>query len=276
MVLSLDSFVRFDASWQPKYLALQALAHQLNIGIDSICFLDDSPKERDEARAMLPGLIVPDLDRSPALRVAQMIHERWFLTPVVREEDRLRIEYFKRASLPIDADLDTYLSQLGMRLEVLPVDSTIFDRTLSLLHKTNQFNLSLWRPSPSDLQACVADANHYVHAFRLSDRVSEAGIISVLIAEVQGTTVVLKGWVLSCRVFDRGVEWAAIEHLNRWIQDRGITAIIAPFVAGPRNDMLRSVLARIGFQPGPSRDATTEYHASTLTVPRHHITFIAL
>jgi len=73
MLLSLDTFVRFDASWRPKYEAINALAQQLNIGVDAICFLDDSAKERDEARRMIPGLIVPELSNAPDKRVAELL-----------------------------------------------------------------------------------------------------------------------------------------------------------------------------------------------------------
>lgn len=271
MILSLDSFVRFDASWNPKFEAIKALAQQLNIGIDAICFLDDSPKERDEARGMLPGLIVPELPTQPAKRVEHLLQSRLFMTPVVREEDRLRVEFFKRAAVPAPTDLNEYLSSLDMTLEVMRLDASNIDRPLSLLHKTNQFNLTLWRPAPGELVEFVSDSANYAYAFRLKDRVSDAGIISVLLARPEDGRVKMAGWVLSCRVFNRGVEWAAAQHLAQWIEQQGAGPVVAPFAAGPRNGLVTEVLSNLGLAQDGADGEVTFYAANRLTPPSHHI-----
>jgi len=274
MLLSLDSFVRFDASWRPKYEAITALAQQLNIGIDAICFLDDSAKERDEARRMLPSLIVPELSEVPAKRVEQLLRSKLFMTPVVSDEDRLRVEFFKRAAIPAPADLDEYLSSLGMTLDASRVDASNMDRTLSLLHKTNQFNLTLWRPSPAELAEFVADASNYAYTFRLKDSVGDAGIIAVLLAKARVDNVTLTGWVMSCRVFNRGVEWAVIEHLATWVGTRGALPIAAPFTVGPRNALVADVLSNIGLHEGETVCDVKWFSANHLSTPKHHITIV--
>lgn len=274
MLLSLDSFVRFDASWRPKYEAITALAQQLNIGVDAICFLDDSAKERDEARRMVPGLIVPELPDAPAKRLEHLIRSRLFMTPVVSEEDRLRVEFFKRAAIPAPADLDEYLSSLGMTLDTSRVDASNMDRTLSLLHKTNQFNLTLWRPSPSELAEFVADTSNYAYTYRLKDSVGDAGIIAVLLAKPMANQVSVAGWVLSCRVFNRGVEWAIAEHLAAWVVAQGSAYITAPYCVGPRNALVADVLANIGLQEGETKDDVKWFTADRLTPPKHHIKIV--
>lgn len=274
MLLSLDSFVRFDASWRPKFEAITALAQQLNIGVDAICFLDDSAKERDEARRMVPGLIVPELPVAPAKRVEHLLRSKLFMTPVVSEEDRLRVEFFKRAAIPAPADLDEYLSSLGMTLDTGRVDASNMDRTLSLLHKTNQFNLTLWRPSPAELAEFVADASNYAYTFRLKDSVGDAGIIAVLLAKAHADRVSLAGWVMSCRVFNRGVEWAVIEHLAAWIGARGSVPITAPFTVGPRNALVADVLSSIGLREVETMGDVKWFSTDLLSPPKHHITIV--
>ena len=143
MVLSLDSVVNFAASWRPKYEAIADLAEKLNIGLDSICFLDDSLLERDEARRMLPGLIVPELPAAPGKRVEFLIRSRLFTSPVISDEDRGRVEYYKQSLQAVPENLDGYLESLEMVLEPLVIDHTNRERVLSLLHKTNQFNVTL-------------------------------------------------------------------------------------------------------------------------------------
>jgi FkbH-like protein len=271
MLLSLDSFVRFDASWRPKYEAITDLAKQLNIGVDSICFLDDSPKERDEARRMLPSLIVPELPLLPSKRVEHLLRSKLFMTPKVSDEDLLRVDYFKRSAVPPPADLEEYISSLSMTLDAMRIDSSNIDRSLSLLHKTNQFNLTLWRPAPAELSDFVNDPSNYAYAFRLKDNVGDAGIISVLLAKKSSFGVQLVGWVLSCRVFNRGVEWAVAEHFAKWVSQLGGASVAAPFSVGPRNAMIADVLTSIGLEPGEINDSVTWFSCERLSSPTHHI-----
>jgi FkbH-like protein len=274
MLTPLDMFVRFDASWEPKYEAIAAFAAQLNIGIDAVCFLDDSAKERDEARRMLPGLIVPELPESPARRVEYLVRSRLFTAPVVSDEDRLRVEFFKRNTEPVPADLDAYLGSLAMTLEASPVGPDNAERAVSLLHKTNQFNLSLWRPGHGELTEFVSRDENYAYVFRLVDRLGDAGIIAVMLAEPTAHGARIVGWVMSCRVFSRGVEWAVAEHLARWMRDRDLVALDAPFRAGPRNALLGDIMTQLGLAPGQVEDGVTWFSAERLLPPAHHITIV--
>lgn len=271
MLLCLDTFVRFDASWEPKFEAISRFAEQLNVGIDSICFLDDSAKERDEARRLLPGLIVPELAEMPAQRVTQLLQSRLFTAPVVSAEDRLRVAYFKRSQAPAAADLESYLGGLEMQLDVVAIGTENAERALALLHKTNQFNLTLWRPAPSEIDSFVTDETSYAYTFRLRDRVGDAGIVSVLLASVQDDTAYVRAWVLSCRVFSRGVEWAAADHLAQWLDKRGVRKVVAPYKPGPRNAMMSEVLLRLGLTPAASDGGVTPFSAERLLLPAHHI-----
>ena len=247
MLLSLDTFVSFQASWGPKPEAIAKLAQQLNVGIDAICFLDDSPVEREAARQLLPGLIVPELPAAPEKRVPYLLRTRLFMAPVVSDEDRLRVAFYKRSTKPVPpGDLDGYLAGLDMVLEPIRVDGESFDRVLSLLHKTNQFNVTMWRPTPSELQALVDDDDAYAYAFRLRDRLGDAGIITALLARTDGDLGRVTAWVMSCRVFGRGVEWAVAEHLAAWLDERGLSRIEVPYVQGPRNGLVAEILPELG------------------------------
>jgi FkbH-like protein len=271
MVLSLDSVVNFAASWRPKYEAIAALAEKLNIGLDSICFLDDSLLERDEARRMLPGLIVPELPAAPGKRVEFLIRSRLFTAPVISEEDRGRVEYYKQSLQVVPENLDGYLESLEMVLEPLAIDQTNRERVLSLLHKTNQFNVTLWRPTPGELNTFLDSHENYAYAFRLNDRLGDAGIIAVVLAQPDGPSCRLTAWVMSCRVFGRGVEHATAEHLCAWLNDREFEAVEVPFVEGPRNSLVPAVLTSLGLQPDPGDVEPVIYSGRTMTIPHHHL-----
>ena len=272
MILHHDDFVRFDASWGPKHEAIAAFAAQLNISVDAVCFLDDSVKERDEARQMLPGLIVPELPESPEARVEHLVRTRYFLQPRIQEEDRLRVDFFKKMAPLPQHDLSTYLASLEMELIATQIGSSTIDRAGSLLHKTNQFNATLWRPSSAELAAFVSDPHNYAYAFRLSDRVVDAGVVAVLLATVQENTAAIEAWVLSCRVFGRGVEVAIAEHFRSWLKLRGVDSVEIVFTEGPRNAMVRDTLNALGLFSGAPVGGRATYSGDLSRIPSHFIT----
>jgi FkbH-like protein len=271
MILGLNDFVMFDASWEPKFNAIERLAKQLNIGVDSICFLDDSEQERSEAKAMIPSLIVPSLPINPSARVEYLTKSRLFMTPKYSEEDRLRIQFFQRDEIPVGTNLEDYLSNLNMEIDALPVIGNSFDRSLSLLHKTNQFNLSLWRPSRNELHNFASHENNYAFAFQLKDRLGDVGITSVLLASSHFDHLTVRAWVLSCRVFSRGFEWATIAHLTKWLETKSIRTISFDYVEGPRNKMMTDVLAKMGLNPNKLSNLAEQHKVENLIIPNHRI-----
>ena len=287
MVLGLDDFVAVHASWGPKHVALADFAREVNIGLDTVCFLDDSPLERDEARSILPQLIVPELDADPNKRVPALAATGLFLRPVVDEADRLRTQDLRarlaeredRASQVGHGDTDAYLKSLQMRLEASPIGDENFDRVLSLLHKTNQFNVTLWRPSAPELQATLSDGAVRADVFRLVDRVADSGIISVLISRTEDTHVEVIAWVLSCRVFGRGVEWAVASSLAKDARNTGTGIVRMPFREGPRNGRIPDVLASIGLraEEGTSSGGAQPTHYSGVpAVPASNVTIVRM
>jgi FkbH-like protein len=272
MILGLSSIVRFDVSWRPKYIAIAAFAEQLNIGIDSVCFLDDSKFERDEAQQMLPGLIVPDLSMPPDKRVAHLVRSKLFLNPSVSDEDRLRVAFFQRETMPAETDLQSYLEGLEMQLVATPIGTDNIDRAAALLQKTNQFNLTLWRPSTTDLRALVGQSSTFSYTYRLSDRHGDAGVIAVVVARIVDGVAEISNWVVSCRVFSRGVEWAIAEHIRSWLEVNAVEDIECTFVHGPRNSVVAGLLSDLGFEDGGLTDGGHLYKAKSIHVPPHRIT----
>ena len=287
MVLEIDDFVAVHASWGPKHVALADFAREVNVGMDTVCFLDDSPLERDEARSFLPQLIVPDLEEDPNRRVPALAASGLFLRPVVDETDRLRTQDLRarlneRANLGSQAangDKDAYLKSLEMRLEASRIGDENFDRALSLLHKTNQFNVSLWRPSAPELQATLSDGAVRADVFRLVDRVADSGIISVLISRTEDTHVEVLAWVLSCRVFGRGVEWALASSLAQDARTRGTGIVRMAFREGPRNGRIPDMLSSMGLQAeevASSDGIQQTYFSGFPTVPTSHVTVVRI
>jgi FkbH-like protein len=161
-----------------------------------------------------------------------------------------------------------------MHLEATRVTADNLDRVVALLHKTNQFNATMWRPSAAEVAAFVANDDNYAYAYRLTDRLGDAGIISVLLATTQETSAQIGAWVMSCRVFSRGVEWSIAQHLADWLAKQSVVEVSVGYVETPRNALVKGVLAALGADAlgGPADAAETIYRAPAIKIPPHHVT----
>ena len=271
MILKMEDFAGFEASWDPKFKSIEKTRQKLNVGIDSICFIDDSIQERNEARHLLPGLIVPELPKSPGERVTYLSRTRLFTTPRITDEDKKRIEFYKRETIPSDDSLDQYLADLEMVMEPLQIDSNNLDRCLELLQKTNQFNSSLWRPSSQDLRGFVEDQSNYSYCFKLSDRLGDAGITSVLLAEKNLDEFCIRGWVVSCRVFSRGFEWAIFDHFLTFLRKLQVENLVIDLKVGPRNAMVKNVLRDLNIDESMMTGDLIKKNVASLQIPNYSI-----
>lgn len=276
MILSLDDFVAFHVSWDNKHKAIRQIAKDLNIGIDSICFLDDSPHERSEAAGLIPELIVPELPEDAELRPRMLVESGLFLRPRLDAEDRSRVEFYKsenrrRAAQEEVGDIDGYLKSLGMRLTPYKLSARTMPRVASLLQKTNQFNLTTRRHDLPYLQTIAGQNTWFCRCYSLNDRFGDAGIIGVLLAERIAAGVRIDTWLMSCRVINRQVEYAMLDDMLRWMSDNGDTTLLASYIPTKKNAPVASLLPDIGMNL-VSSDADGQHYSLTYpTAPAHHI-----
>lgn len=253
MILKREDFVMFEASWDSKAFALRKIAKTLNVGLDSICFIDDSRHERGEMRAVIPALLVPDLPEDPELRVSSLIASRLFSNANISDEDQLRTKSYeddtRRASdEAIYQSRSEFLENLNSKLLIERISPATLVRCASLAHKTNQFNLTYRRSSVNDLSILAADSRQYAYCFRLNDKYGDAGLIAVLVARRKGSNELhIDEWLMSCRVFNRGVEHAVAEHLLTWCLHNGILEIQAERSVQTKNAIVVDVLEAHGF-----------------------------
>lgn len=280
MILKLSDFVYFSASWREKAVAIREILSAWNLDSSSVCFLDDSPHERAEARQLVSGLIVPELSDDPEERVGELLSSRLFWKPVASTEDRERPQYYLLEKSRTEAETaftsrDDFLQSLSMRLEPIAVKKDELSRVISLLHKTNQFNVTNARLGAGAVTDLLATGRVYAYSFRLVDRFGDAGIISVLIAvqEPQNRMRIVE-WVLSCRVFNRGVEHAIIEHFRKWCLENNAQDISVTRKITTKNGLTASVLASTGLKL-VSNEGDLEDYDGVLTEPMKHYIAIA-
>jgi len=276
MILQLDDFVHFDASWLPKHIGIREIAAKLNLGLDSLCFLDDSAHEREEARSFIPELIVPDLSADPSLRVSQLLHSGLFLCPVRRQDDversrRYREDLGRQVEMSQSMSREEYLRDLNMRLTPIKIGPENISRVEALIQKTNQFNLSNKRHSIKRINSFVNDKSCYAYCYSLSDRIGDSGIISVVLASPEAQSLVLDTWVLSCRVFGRQVELAILDNLLQWTRRSELSRVQACWAVSRKNAMVGEFLKTAGFRALEESEAGGVFIRDNLSAPDHRL-----
>jgi FkbH-like protein len=281
MTLRADDFVRVVANWRPKHDNLVELAKTLNLGLDSFVFVDDSPFECGLVRRELPQVTVVQVDEEPALHVAKLLRDGWFDTRELTAEDRARTVMYRQEMERADflgtfESLDDYLRELGVKVRLGPVTPPEAARVAQITLRTNQFNLTTTRVPLPDLYELTADPTRLVLAIEAADRFGDNGIVGAVFTRRDEDGVHVDNFLLSCRVFSRGIERACLAAVLRHAQGSGAPAVFGYYKASAKNAMVRDFYPRHGFQPADDRDGALVFRHDLSTVepgPDHlHLT----
>jgi len=248
-----DAFVCIVASYSAKSSQIRRIAEQLNLGLDSMVFVDDNPVELEEVSSQLPSVTcVPFPDNDDALPSLLNRLASLFASDVLTAEDRERTEMYRRrlaGMVPSDAagaDLSGFLRQLEMKLTIHDRGQGDRTRAVQLINKTNQFNLNGRRVSDDEVSSVLAQGGKLFTA-SLSDRHGEHGEILSYLANADG---VVESFVLSCRVFQRRVEHAFV----CWLVDAGLAPSVLRFAETARNEPIQQFLRGEGFAKSDTGD----------------------
>ena len=220
MLLKVEDFAVFLANWNSKPDNLRAIASTLQLGIESLVFIDDHPVERARVRAELPDVAVPEMPADPALYATALHRTLLFESVALTGEDRKRAESYRenaqrQALQTSSANMEDFLAGLAMRIELKPFDRANLPRIVQLINKTNQFNLTTRRVSAADVEQLIGNPLVYTQFMRLYDRFGDNGISGILVAVREGGGYRIDQWLLSCRVLGRRVEDVMLTALLR-------------------------------------------------------------
>ena len=270
MVLKLDDFVAFKAGWDPKPQSLVAIAQELNLGLDALAFVDDNPVERAHVRVALPTVRVVELPEDPADYPAALDQSGWFEVGGLSAEDLLRTEQYlanaHRTALATSMeDYVSYLASLDQRARIGPFEPAQLDRIAQLVSKTNQFNLTTRRASRSELEQLMGRPDVYTATVRLTDRFGDNGLIAVWYGSIVGNGLHIDQWLMSCRVFNRGVEQMLMNYVVSLARQRGLSEIVGEYRPTAKNRVVHDLYPRLGFTAAAAPGSTDD--ASVWTLP---------
>lgn len=252
MLLKEQHISVFQANWQDKASNIKHIAERLNIGIDSLVFLDDNPFERELVRRELPLVAVPELHDDPAHYAATLAWAGYFDTVAISAEDRKRADYYqgnveRSSTLASSTDLESYLNSLEMVCTITPFDPVGRARVTQLINKSNQFNLTTCRYTESEVAAMECAADKFTMQVRLADKFGDNGMISVLVFDKGPEAWTNSLWLMSCRVLGRQVEEAVLAHVAAAAKAAGVSKLVGTYLPSPKNQMVADLYGRLGF-----------------------------
>jgi FkbH-like protein len=254
MLLKEGHMAAFIANFDDKATNISRIARQLDLGPESLVFIDDNPAERERVRSELPFVHVPEVPEDVSYFPHVVLDAGYFDQLPLTIEDLGRSDAYvgrAKASAALEeiGNYDDYLKSLEMKISVKPFDATGRARIAQLISKSNQFNLTTRRYSENDVERLAADQNFICMQVRLKDKFADHGMISVVIvdktdAEAWG----IDTWLMSCRVLKRGVEQCLMNHVFALAAEADAHVVQGVFIPTPRNGLVADFFDHMTFE----------------------------
>ena len=256
-------FIVIKANWETKDRNLFAIAKELNIGTDSIVFIDDNPAERAMVTASLPETEAPDIG-SPENYIGILDRSRFFEVTKLSSDDVKRNEMYRQnaaraAEQTQFADYGDYLRSLNMKAVIRDFEPIYIPRIAQLTNKSNQFNLTTLRISESEMENISKD-DRYIRLYgKLSDKYGDNGVITVVIGQKENDKLHIKLWLMSCRVLKRDMELAMLDSLVDTAKAQGIKKLYGYYYKTAKNAMVKEFYGTLGFKKLSETEDSSEW-----------------
>lgn len=257
MILRPEHFAVLKINWNDKAQSLREIAAELNLGVDSLVFLDDNPVERQRIRSELPEVEVIELASDPRTYEPTLRDSVVFDRLALTAEDRLRTQQYReqRGRLEL-AQAATSLVEFYWSLKQVVTISTVKPETLSrvaqVTQKTNQFNLTTRRYSEKQISDLAAKPGWNVYSVQVEDRFGDNGIVGVVITSTADYVCQIDTFVMSCRVIGRTIESAVLAFIVQECAREGMQEVRGFFLPTKKNAPAASLFPSHGFVQLPS------------------------
>ena len=254
MVLKLEDIAVFQANWETKVDNIRTIQRILNIGFDSMVFLDDNPFERNIVRENIPGITVPELPQDPGEYLEYLYSQNLFETASYSQADKDRTKQYQveaqRVSLQKTFSNEAdFLKSLDMTSVVSGFNKFNTPRVAQLSQRSNQFNLRTVRYTEADIEALGQNPDVIDLSFTLEDKFGDNGLIAVIIMKKQDEeTLFIDTWFMSCRVLKRGMEDFTLNTMVEAAREKGYKRIIGEYLPTQKNKMVENHYPSLGFQ----------------------------
>ena len=251
-ILKFDDFTSFKANWNPKNQNILDIAKSINIGVDSLVFIDDNPVERDIVFSQIPSVSVPNAGSDVVEFIAHIDRNGYFEPISIADDDINRSQYYKDNKKRINKQAtfksyDEFLVSLDMTAEIKSFSSVYLDRITQLINKTNQFNLTTKRYTAGEIENISTSDEHIKIYGKLTDKYGDNGLIAVSIGSIKKRQCHIDLWLMSCRVLKRDMEFAMLDELVKQCTEKGVSKIVGYYYKSTKNNMVSNLYERFGF-----------------------------
>ena len=253
MVLREEHFAALRINWRNKAENLADIAEELNIGLDSLVFLDDNPVERELVRQMLPGVLTVELPKDASQYRSTLENLTDFELLALTKEDEQRASQYqanrrRQALERSSASLDAYLHSLEIRAEIARAERHHVTRLVQMLNKTNQFNTTTRRYQAPEIERFVASPDHGVYVLEVADRFGEHGLVGAAIVRRERERWCIDNLLLSCRVMGLSVETVLLKRIYDAARLCDVPQLVGEFIPTAKNGPTADFYQRHGFQ----------------------------
>jgi len=254
MVLREKHFATMRINWQDKVQNMIELAKEINIGLDSMAFVDDNPREREQIKQALPQILVVDMPSSPFLYRQALEDLNDFNVLALTEEDKMRGEMYYARKMREElresmTSVEDFLKSLEMKIVIKYADDFNLPRIARMVNKTNQFNLTTRRYTDVEIKKMREKREEFsIYSLQVIDKFGDEGIVGVAIVRKEPQTWILDSFLMSCRVIGRKVETAFLAKIVADAKKEGISTIIGEYIPTQKNAPVKDFYPDHGFE----------------------------
>jgi FkbH-like protein len=253
MILKRNDISCSRINWENKSKNIVEIAKELNIGLDSIVFVDDSKFEREQVKIELPSVVVPDFPEHvydlPAF--GDSIYKKYFRISGISEDDKVRTQYYienqSRNKFKSEfKNIEEYLIGLKMEVSLSINQRDKYIRIAQMTQKTNQFNLTTKRYSEADIDD-LAKSGALVTCLSVVDRFGDNGVVAVAIIKKKDLTAIIDVFLMSCRVIGRDIERCFFNLIYNHVSKNGFTKMVGEYIPTQKNGQAKDFYMSVGF-----------------------------
>jgi len=255
------------SNWLDKVTNLRQIAKELNIGLDSLVFVDDSSFEVNLIKEQLPEITV--------LQVPERLHEYpkmlrenigLFYNLSFTKEDKKKIKMYKQQIYRESAkkrfsDIEEYLASLELKLTIFEDNESIIPRMSQMSQKTNQFNLTTKRYTEVDIRNFVISDDSKVFSFSVSDKFGDSGVtgLCIIYFDKKNQTANIDTFLMSCRIIGRNIEYVFMDYLVNFFKNIKIKNVIAKYIKTYKNEQVKEFYDKCSFSLIKSNNGIKDY-----------------
>jgi FkbH-like protein len=268
IILKEEHIVIKKVNWDDKASNIREIASDLNIGLDSMIFVDDSNFEINLINEKVPEILtiqVPiTLSDYPDILLRNVYT---YFNLVLNSDDARKTEMYKqqfeREKNKISfSSIEDYLASLEIELTVVKNDKSYIPRIAQLTQKTNQFNLTTHRYTESQLEYFTSDNKHFVYAMFVKDKFGDNGLTGVCIVkedEDNSKNVILDSFLMSCRIIGRNIEFVFIGYIIKELANKGYKILYSDYIQSSKNALVENFYDKVGFNYIGNINGTKKY-----------------